>query len=88
MTSFMIGIITIVAIYCILTLGLNLRWGYCGLLDFGIAGFFLIGSYTAAILISAPSESFLFGVKHTVGFINDHDLHLTQIDVFAPLEIQ
>jgi branched-chain amino acid transport system permease protein len=68
MTSFLIGIITIVAIYCILVLGLNLRWGYCGLLDFGIAGFFLIGSYTAAILISAPSESYLFGVKHTVGF--------------------
>jgi branched-chain amino acid transport system permease protein len=68
MTSFMIGIITIVAIYCILVLGLNLRWGYCGLLDFGIAGFFLIGSYTAAILISAPSESYLFGAKYTVGF--------------------
>jgi branched-chain amino acid transport system permease protein len=68
MTSFLIGIITIVAIYCILVLGLNLRWGYCGLLDFGIAGFFLIGAYTAGILISAPSESFLFGVKHTVGF--------------------
>ena len=68
MTSFIIGILTIVGIYCILVLGLNLRWGYCGLLDFGIAGFFLIGAYTTAILISAPSESFLFGVKYTVGY--------------------
>lgn len=68
MTSFIIGIITVVAIYCIVVLGLNLRWGYCGLLDFGVAGFFLIGAYTAAILISAPSESFLFGVKYTVGY--------------------
>ncbi len=68
MTSFIIGILTIIAIYCIGVLGLNLKWGYCGLLDFGIAGFFLIGAYTTAILISAPSESFLFGVKYTVGY--------------------
>ena len=68
MTSFIIGIITVVAIYCILVLALNMRWGYCGLLDFGVAGFFLIGAYTAAILISAPSESYLFGVRYTVGY--------------------
>ncbi len=68
MFSFVIGIITVVAIFCILVLALNMRWGYCGLLDFGVAGFFLIGAYTAAILISAPSESYLFGVRHTVGF--------------------
>ena len=68
MTSFIIGIITIVAIYCILVLALNIRWGYCGLLDFGVAGFFLIGAYTSAILISAPSESYLFGVRYTVGY--------------------
>lgn len=68
MLSFVIGIITVVAIFCILVLALNMRWGYCGLLDFGVAGFFLIGAYTAAILISAPSESYLFGVRHTVGF--------------------
>ena len=68
MLSFVIGIVTVVAIYCILVLGLNMRWGYCGLLDFGVAGFFLIGAYTASILISAPSESFLFGVRYTVGY--------------------
>ena len=68
MTSFIIGITTVVAIYCILVLALNMRWGYCGLLDFGVAGFFLIGAYTTAILISAPSESYLFGVRYTVGY--------------------
>jgi branched-chain amino acid transport system permease protein len=68
MTSFIIGIITVVAIYCMLVLALNMRWGYCGLLDFGVAGFFLIGAYTAAILISAPSESYVFGVRYTVGY--------------------
>lgn len=68
MLPFIIGIMTIVAIYCILVLALNMRWGYCGLLDFGVAGFFLIGAYAAAILTSAPSESFLFGVRYTVGY--------------------
>ncbi len=68
MLPFIIGIMTIVAIYCILVLALNMRWGYCGLLDFGVAGFFLIGAYTTAILTSAPSESFLFGVRYTVGY--------------------
>jgi branched-chain amino acid transport system permease protein len=68
MLSFVIGIITVVTIFCILVLALNLRWGYCGLLDFGVAGFFLVGAYTCAILISAPSESYLFGVRHTAGF--------------------
>jgi branched-chain amino acid transport system permease protein len=68
MFSFVIGIVTVVAIYCILVLALNMRWGYCGLLDFGVAGFFLIGAYAAAILISAPSESYLFGVRYTVGY--------------------
>ncbi len=45
-----------------------MRWGYCGLLDFGVAGFFLIGAYTSAILTSASSESSLFGVHYTVGY--------------------
>jgi branched-chain amino acid transport system permease protein len=68
MPSFIIGIITIVGIYCILVLALNMRWGYCGLLDFGVAGFFLIGAYTSAILTSASSESSLFGVQYTAGY--------------------
>jgi branched-chain amino acid transport system permease protein len=68
MVSFLIGIITLVAIYCMLVLALNMRWGYCGLLDFGVAGFFLIGAYTSAILTSASSESSLFGVQYTAGY--------------------
>ena len=54
--SFLLSIATIVAIYSILTLALNVRWGFTGLLDFGIAGFFAIGAYTSAILTSPPSE--------------------------------
>lgn len=42
-------------IYAILALGFNLQWGYTGLFNAGIAGFFLIGAYTAAFAITPPS---------------------------------
>jgi branched-chain amino acid transport system permease protein len=46
-------------IFAILALGFNLQWGYTGLFNAGIAGFFLIGAYTAAIAITpyAPAET-------------------------------
>jgi branched-chain amino acid transport system permease protein len=51
------GILTNVALFCsfsivyaVLAIGFNLQWGYTGLFNAGIAGFFLIGAYTAAIV--------------------------------------
>jgi branched-chain amino acid transport system permease protein len=48
--EYILTILTIVAIYCILGLALNLHFGYTNLPNFGIAGFFAIGAYTSAIL--------------------------------------
>jgi branched-chain amino acid transport system permease protein len=48
--EYVLTILTIVAIYCILGLALNLHFGYTNLPNFGIAGFFAIGAYTSAIL--------------------------------------
>lgn len=45
-----------VGIYALLALGLNLKFGYGGLLDIGHVAFFLIGAYTSALLV-APSPS-------------------------------
>src|SRR5438876_10650285 len=42
-------------VFAILALGFNLQWGYTGQLNAGIAGFFLIGAYTAAIAITPPT---------------------------------
>lgn len=36
-------------IYAIFTLGLNVQWGFSGLFNIGIAGFFAIGAYTSAL---------------------------------------
>jgi branched-chain amino acid transport system permease protein len=51
------GILTNVAyfasfsiVYAVLAIGFNIQWGYTGLFNAGIAGFFLIGAYTAAIV--------------------------------------
>ncbi len=44
-------------IYAVLTLGLNIQWGYTGLFNIGIAGFYAIGAYTSALLSGPPPGS-------------------------------
>lgn len=44
--------------FAIAALGLNIIVGYCGLLNLGFAGFMLIGSYTAGILMKEFHFSF------------------------------
>src|SRR5690606_30470374 len=38
------------SIYAVLTLGLNVQWGYTGLFNIGIAAFFAIGAFTSALV--------------------------------------
>lgn len=40
--------------YGVLTLGLNIQWGYTGLFNIGIAGFYALGAYTSALLAGPP----------------------------------
>ncbi|MFC3284576.1 branched-chain amino acid ABC transporter permease [Litchfieldella rifensis] len=43
-------------VYALLTLGLNIQWGYTGHLNFGVAGFFAIGAFTSALMtVEAPT---------------------------------
>jgi branched-chain amino acid transport system permease protein len=51
--SFLASFAIMASIYAIFSMGLNVHWGYTGLLNFGIAGFFAIGAYTSA-LITTP----------------------------------
>jgi len=48
-------------IYALLSLGLNLQWGYTGLFNVGVAGFYAIGAYTSALLTTPPSPYHLGG---------------------------
>ena len=49
-----VQIATLGAIYAVIALGLNVNWGFSGLMNAGIAGFVAIGAYASAIL-TAPN---------------------------------
>jgi len=51
--SYLVSFATMAGIYAILTLGLNIQWGYTGHLNFGIAGFFAVGAFTSALFTSS-----------------------------------
>lgn len=52
-----VGFVTTVAIFGILTLALNLQWGYTGVFNFGIVAFFMVGAYTSALLTLDPANN-------------------------------
>jgi ABC-type branched-subunit amino acid transport system permease subunit len=47
---FVLLLVTTVLLYTVATLGLNIQFGYAGLLNFAGASFFGIGAYTSAVL--------------------------------------
>lgn len=59
--SYLLAIAATAAIYAILALGLNVIWGFGGMINLGMVGFFAIGAYVSAILTVD------FGVPIAVG---------------------
>ena len=55
--TFLAGFATTVGMYAIFVLALNVQWGYTGVFNFGVAAFFLVGAYTAAIFTKPPADS-------------------------------
>lgn len=53
---------TTTAVYALAAIGLNMHFGYTGLLNFGHVGFMLIGAYGLAITVSTFGGGFLLGV--------------------------
>ncbi|MDP8930497.1 MAG: branched-chain amino acid ABC transporter permease [Actinomycetota bacterium] len=50
------------AIYALFTIGLNLHYGYTGLLNFGHVGFMLVGAYGLGVMVATFGLSLWFGV--------------------------
>ena len=71
LASYLVFFICVVLVLCILTMGLNLQWGFTGLFNAGVAGFYAIGAYTHAILTAAPNPQLLgnYGLPWLVGII-------------------
>src|SRR5690606_36450637 len=59
--SYGVFFVTLVGIYGLLALGLNVQWGYAGMLNIGVAAFFTVGAYTSAILPTPPGRGPLRG---------------------------
>jgi branched-chain amino acid transport system permease protein len=69
--SYAVFFASIVLILAVLVLGLNLQWGYTGLFNAGIAGFYAIGGYAYAITTAAPKPEMIghLGWHWTVGIL-------------------
>lgn len=59
--SYLVFFLILASIYAIMALGLNLQWGYTGLFNIGIVGFFAVGAYTFAILATPDQGGHLGG---------------------------
>jgi len=50
MQGFIVSLIIFAAVFAVFSLGLNLQWGYTGLINFGHVAFMTIGAYTTVLL--------------------------------------
>ncbi|EPR42807.1 ABC-type transporter, integral membrane subunit [Desulfovibrio sp. X2] len=48
--DYILHVLTLIMVYMVLSMGLNVVPGFCGLLDLGFVGFYGIGAYTAGLL--------------------------------------
>jgi ABC-type branched-subunit amino acid transport system permease subunit len=60
LSSSLVSLGIIVGIYAILALGLNIKFGYAGLLDIGHVAFYLTGAYVTALLVLPPASEQAF----------------------------
>ena len=71
LASYLVFFLTLAGIYVLMAQGLNVQWGYAGMLNVGVAAFFAIGAYASAILTTGPSAGHLggFGLPWALGFV-------------------
>lgn len=66
--SYVVSFLIMASIFSVLTLGVNIQWGYTGLFNIGIAGFFAIGAFTSALItLAVPVGSAAIYTKQAFG---------------------
>ena len=50
-------------LFAVVCLGLNLQWGYTGLFNIGVSGFYLVGAYAFALLCGPPHAGIVGGLQ-------------------------
>lgn len=63
--AFLLGL---AASYSLLALALNLEWGYGGMFNAGIAGFWAVGAYVEALVTTAPAAASIYGYPGHPGY--------------------
>ena len=53
MEAYLVAIAIVTLIYALMALGLTLQFGLAGLINFGVVGFFAVGAYTSALLVTS-----------------------------------
>ena len=67
--SYVVSFAVMASIYAVLTLGLNVHWGYTGLFNIGVAAFFSVGAFTSALFTtSMPEGAFAAFTQQWFGF--------------------
>ncbi|HEX7003442.1 MAG TPA: branched-chain amino acid ABC transporter permease [Trueperaceae bacterium] len=51
--AYLASFAVLACVYAVLSLGLNVQWGYTGLFNIGIAAFFAVGAFTSALFTTA-----------------------------------
>ena len=67
--AYLVSLAITAGIYAVFCLGLNIQWGYTGLFNIGIAGFFCVGAYISAMItLPAPTGIYAKYVHQLFGF--------------------
>ncbi|HEY0294446.1 MAG TPA: branched-chain amino acid ABC transporter permease [Bordetella sp.] len=53
MLAYLVALLIVMGIYALLTISLDLQYGFTGLVNFGLVGFFSIGAYASALVTLA-----------------------------------
>ena len=59
--AYLVFFLCLALIFGLVCLGLNLQWGFAGLFNVGVVGFFAVGAYAVAILCSPPAADLVGG---------------------------
>jgi branched-chain amino acid transport system permease protein len=76
--AYLVSFAIVGSIYAVISLGLNVQWGYTGLFNIGIAAFFAVGAFTTALVTTTmptgvaagfTQQAFGFGAPFLVGVL-------------------
>lgn len=69
--AYLVFFLAVAGIYAIATLGLNLQWGFTGIMNIGVVGFFGVGAYSGALLTGPdyPDSIGGLGLSPFIGYL-------------------